>query len=195
MGRKSSVIASPYAEEMHDLLASGWSPDNVRRYITTQYGDSPAIPSVPALERYRRRHVPAARAVPPSMVRKALGGLHYRVDSLRVLDDLIWAQEQRIGLLWKQEQESGKPDPKLNETVRLAMDCTVTRHKIAVELGVESRPGRKAKVQEEKVHKEEIPGEATPAPPEENWFYSDANLQEILRLLHRYPPDAPSEEG
>ncbi len=60
-------------EEIVDCLRSGWSPETVVWWLGIRYGDEdPEVPSVRAVYRYRKRHIPIDAFVPASIIREKL---------------------------------------------------------------------------------------------------------------------------
>ena len=128
------------------------------------------MPSAKAMGRFRAAHMPAAMVLPGSVIRRAMKGLRYRVDTLKVLDRLIWAQEERIGRLWEQERESGVAQPYLQASFRVALEYVLQRHRIAQELRRREGGERGGRVELRQSQALELP---------------EASFQELMGLLRQ----------
>ncbi len=140
MGKASSVRQSPHLEVITELLLAGWSAERVREYLVALHGEGPEIPSGKAIRRYRVANLPATAVLPASVIRRALQGIEYRVDAAVLLDELIWAQEQRIGLLWAREQETGNVEGALDGCLRTVLEFLRVRHRLARDVGALGEP-------------------------------------------------------
>lgn len=181
MGRPSSVVPSPFRQEIEELLKSGWSAERIRSFLHARDGTGVHLPSSKAIERFRQRHIPPGAVIPASLIKQALKGLHYRVDTLKLLDELIWAQQQRVARLWDREQQAGKPEPQLDAALRTVLEYLRERHRVAQELGVERRAGGTTRMEVHQSQVLEMP---------------ESHLQAIFSLLQRRrePGVAPSLE-
>ena len=152
------------------MLHSGWSPERVHASLVDRFRDEDeTIPSKRAIERYRRRHVPPAAVLPASLIKDALNGLRYRVDTLALMDNVIWAQEQRVARLWQQEHHAETWDRHLDDAMQSLLEYLRERHRIAMELGAERAAGP-ARVGLHQSQALELP---------------ESHFQEILGILRR----------
>ena len=147
MPRTSNVDTSPHRKEIADLLAAGWSAARVHAYLVAQRGDGPHIPSVHSIERYRT-HIPPAAVLPSSLIKQALKGLRHRVDTLKILNDMIFIQEDRILHMWQRENDTGVRERDLTPAMRTLRDYLRDRQRIVVELR-ERRPSASKRPPEE----------------------------------------------
>ena len=109
MARPSSILRSRHKEEIEECLRSGWSPETVVWWLKRRDGDDdPDAPSVRAVYRYRKQHIPTNAIVPASILRQKLKDLDYKVDLLNTLGRISWALEQRFATSWEREQEKSQ---------------------------------------------------------------------------------------
>jgi hypothetical protein len=104
----SRVEASPFCDDIVDLLQSRWSPGSVERYLRTLYADYPdllaAIPGRSCIQRYREAHVPDAAMLPESFIQKKLAGIDVKINVLEVLSGLVPSLIDRIGRAMEVEE-------------------------------------------------------------------------------------------
>lgn len=178
MGRKSSVIGSQHEREIKAFLRSGWAPERIHSYLVALHGEGSGVPSAKAMGRFRATHIPPAMILPESVIKRAMRGLRYRVDTLKVLDRLIWAQEERIGQLWEQERETGVVQPYLAASFRVALEYVLQRHRIVEELGRREVGERGGRVEFRQSQALELP---------------EASFQELMGLLRQNREQAGGE--
>jgi hypothetical protein len=178
VGRRSTVATSPLEPEIRELLVSGWSPERVYEYLVGQYGEE-AVPSAKAMDRYRIRHIPPGDVLPGSMIKRALKGLRHRVDALKLLDDLIWAQEHRVARMWERERQTGEDDPKMDSALRTLLEYIRERYRLGQELGL--TPSRSSRSRRQEREAQELP---------------ETHLQEIMAMLrHERDQDRAQTAG
>lgn len=139
MGRRSSVLRSRHRKLIDECLASGWSPETVAWWLKFQYGEADEdIPSPWAIRRYRDRHLPTSRVVPPSLIRERLKGVDYQVDLLRTLARIIWALEQRFGTSWEQDERllGGLASPSTLKAAQVLLEALRDFRVVAQDLGL-----------------------------------------------------------
>ena len=139
MARPSSILSSRHKEEIVDLLRSGWSPETVVWWLERRYGDEDAeVPSVRAVYRYRKRHIPIDAFVPASIIREKLKDLDYKVDLLNTKGRMIWALEQRVAACWQAEQEKSGVlgSPNTDRAALTLLEYPKEYRRVAQDLGI-----------------------------------------------------------
>jgi len=136
MGKKSSIVRNRYRQEIEDCLQSRWSPRHIEQWLKASYGPADDIPSYRAIYRYRKKYLSTAKTVPTSLIQKRLGQVHYKVDLMGIYSRVIWALDQRMGLLWEKEQAGGPAVSELDRTARTLLEALREYRQLAQDLGV-----------------------------------------------------------
>jgi len=96
------------------------------------------VPSVRAIYRYRKPHIPADKIVPASIVKQKLKDVDYQVDLLETLARAIWVLEQRFGANWLREQETsnGLASPNTDRVATTLLEYLREYRRVAQDLGI-----------------------------------------------------------
>ncbi len=114
MTTPSTVVTSPYCQQIEDRLRAGDSHRQIHRALVEQYGPD-AVPSADAIYRHRRRLFPNAAR---------------RQDNLRLLDQMVRAQRRRVARLWKRDDADAAPQ--LDAALRTLLGYLRERRRLAL---------------------------------------------------------------
>jgi hypothetical protein len=106
--------------------------------------------------------------VPASLIKQAMGDVDYQVDTLKLLDVMIWAQERLIAVVWQKSLKGKRIPPELDTALRTLLEYAERRHKVAIELGVERQNGGSMRLERHQSDVLDVPVE---------------HHEELLRLL------------
>ena len=139
---RSTVVHYLYFDDLLACLESGWSPASTRGYLEDVHGDGPEVPGEMAIRRWRDRHLPTAKVIPPEFINEKLKGVDYKVDVLKHLSRMIPILEDRVARGLKQEMENfgGMPLPLNEGVVRTYLDALRDWLKVAQDLGIVKAP-------------------------------------------------------
>ena len=132
---KTSVNKSRHRDEIIACLQSGWSPRSIVAWLKHRYGDDPDIPDFSTIERWRKRYMPEAVVVPPSIIREKLKGVDYKVNLLQLLSRLIPLLELRVARALELEKDLQFPSPMTDKAVETYLETLDEWKKAAQALG------------------------------------------------------------
>jgi hypothetical protein len=137
---KSTVRSYKNFEDLRDCLASGWAATTVREFLVKRYGQD-EVPSVKAIERWRKKHLEsAARVIPHQLITRKLKGVTFKVDVIGHLSRLIALCEDRVGRgLEHEEIDGGMPISVIDGVIRTYLEAIREYVNVAQELGILSK--------------------------------------------------------
>jgi hypothetical protein len=142
----SKVVASPFYDDIVELLRSRWSPRSIERYLRLLYAEYPelleAIPGHKAIERWRNRHLPDADILPESLLQKRLQGVDVKVNVFGLLSSLVPMLTERLGrALETEEKLTGFLMPTVDQASHTLLSVLGKVWEVGQDLGIHpSRP-------------------------------------------------------
>lgn len=136
---KSTVTTYEHFRDVKECLASGWSCEYLREYLTQRYG-SHGVPGLRALQRWKAKNMPTAKIIPSHIIDDKLKGVDYQVDIIKHMSRYVFLLEDRFLRWWDKEEKLDLVMPQNDGPSREYREAMGQWLKAAQDLGIVRAP-------------------------------------------------------